>query len=442
VVGGIVKRFLATVVLAALAVFPIYSQTPKSVAIRAGTLIDGKGGAPILNAVVVVQGDKIISITQNSAPPSGMEVFDLSSETVLPGMIDAHTHICLNGDPTAADYADQLLKQSTPYRAILAARNARIALDHGFTSLRDLETEGAMYADVDVKTAIEKGEIPGSRLFVATRAMAPTGMYPLLGYSWELNLPHGVQVVDGVDNARLAVREQISHGADWIKFYADRGTYFTPDGALHSLVNFTEQEARAIVDEAHRLGHSVTAHARGQEGIAAALNAGVDSIEHGIGFTDQLLDQAAKQGVYWIPTAMVAAGETSPGGGPTSMASSEERAFRSALKKGVKIVFGTDVGGFAWTGVNQAKEFPFYVKYGMTPMQAIQTATSTAAALLGRSNSLGTIEVGKTADLIAVRGNPLTDITQLENVMFVMKAGTVYKNESKGIELMRMYGDH
>jgi imidazolonepropionase-like amidohydrolase len=439
VVGGIVKKNFATVVLIALAAFPIYSQTPKSVVILAGTLIDGKGGAPILNAVVIVQGDKIISITQNSAPPAGIEVIDLSNATVLPGMIDAHTHICLNGDPTAGDYADQLLKQSIPYRAILAARNARIALNHGFTSLRDLETEGAMYADVDVKTAIEKGEIPGSRLFVATRAMAPTGMYPLLGYSWELNLPHGVQLVDGVDSARLAVREQISHGADWIKFYADRGTYFTPDGALHSLVNFTDQEARAIVGEAHRLGHPVTAHARGQEGIAAALNAGVDSIEHGIGFTDQLLDQAAKQGVYWIPTAMVAAGETSPGGGPTSMASSEEQAFRSALRKGVKIVFGTDVGGFAWTGVNEAKEFPFYVKYGMTPMQAIQSATSTAAALLGKSNSLGTIEVGKIADLIAVRGNPLSDVTQLENVMFVMKAGTVYKNEPKGIDLMRTY---
>jgi imidazolonepropionase-like amidohydrolase len=437
--GDTVKKVSAILVLAAWSFLPACAQTPKEIAIRAGMLIDGKGGPPISNALVIIRGDKIISVTGNQPPPSGVEVIDLSKYTVLPGLIDAHTHICLNGDPTAADYADQLLKESIPYRAILAARNARIALDDGFTTLRDLETEGAMYADVDVKTAIEKGEVPGSRLFVATRAMAPTGVYPLLGYSWELDLPHGVQVVDGVDGARLAVREQISHGADWIKFYADRGTYFTPDGHLHSKVNFTGDEARAIVEEAHRLGRPVAAHARGEEGIAAALHAGVDSIEHGIGFTDPLLEQAAKLGVYWIPTAMVAAGETSPGGGPTSMALSEERAFRSALKKGVKIVFGTDVGGFAWTEEIEAREFSFYVKYGMTPMQAIRTATSTAAGLLGKSDFLGTIEPGKTADLIAVNGNPLTDITELEKVIFVMKAGTVYKNIQKGIELMPVH---
>jgi len=431
-----VKKVLGTLLLVAWSLLPACAQTPKAIAIRAGMLIDGRGGPPVSNALIIIRGDKIISVTQNQPPPADVEVIDLSKYTVLPGLIDAHTHIFLNGDPTAADYADQLLKESIPYRAVLAARNARIALDHGFTTLRDLETEGAMYGDVDVKTAIEKGEVPGSRLFVATRAMAPTGIYPLLGYSWELDLPHGVQVVDGVDGARLAVREQISHGADWIKFYADRGTYFTPDGHLHSKVNFTEEEAHAIVEEAHRLGRLVAAHARGEEGIAAALRAGVDSIEHGIGFTDPLLDQAAKRGVYWIPTAMVAAGETSPGGEPTSMASCEERAFRSALKKGVKIVFGTDVGGFAWTEGIEAREFPFYVKYGMTPMQTIQTATSTAAALLGKSDSLGTIGPGKTADLIAVKGNPLTDVTQLEKVIFVMKAGTVYKDEQKGIELM------
>lgn len=433
------KKCLGILILAAWSLLPACAQTPKEVAIRAGMLIDGKGGTPVPNAVVIIRGDKIISVTQNSTPPSGMKVIDLSTATVLPGLIDAHTHICLNGDPTAADYADQLLKESIPYRAILAARNARIGLDHGFTTLRDLETEGAMYADVDVKTAIEKGEVPGSRMFVATRALAPTGMYPLLGYSWELSLPHGVQVVDGVDEVRLAVREQISRGADWIKFYADRGTYFTPDGHLHSKVNFTDEEARAIVEEAHRLGRPVAAHARGEEGIAAALRAGVDSVEHGIGFTDALLDQAAKQGAYWIPTAMVAAGETSPGGGPASMGSTEERAFRSALKKGVKIVFGTDVGGFAWTDGIEAKEFSYYVKYGMTPMQAIQTATSSAAALLGKSDSLGTIEPGKIADLIAVKRNPLTDITQLEKVIFVMKAGTVYKDVQRGIELMPAY---
>jgi imidazolonepropionase-like amidohydrolase len=415
-----------------LATFSLSAQASKTVAIRAGKLIDGRGGPPISNAVIVVEDGKIVSVTSHGSMPTDAQLIDLSHATVLPGLIDAHTHIFLQGDPTAADYADQLLKESIPYRAILAARNARIALDHGFTTLRDLETEGAMYADVDVKTAIEHGEIPGSRLFVATRAMAPTGMYPLQGYSWELDLPHGVQVVDGVENARLAVREQVAHGADWIKFYADRGAHFTPDGVLHSNVNFTGDEARAIVDEAHRLGHHVAAHALGEEGIAAALQAGVDSIEHGVAFNDALFDRALEQGVYWIPTAMTIAHATADGktdGGP--MAAAQKQAFGQALRKGVKIVFGTDAGGFAWTQKNEAIEFELYVAYGMTPMQAIQTATISAAQLLGWNDRLGTIEPGKIADIVAVAGDPLADIKELQNVQFVMKQGVVYKNDLK-----------
>ena len=206
----------AALLLALLAVVSTaFAQTPpRRTAIRAGRLIDGKGGAPLANALIVIEGDRIVSVSAGGTPPPGAEVIDLSASTVLPGLIDTHTHILLQGDITAADYDEQLLKQSIPYRAVLAARNARLALEHGITTMRDLETEGAMYADVDVKTAIERGEVPGSRMFVATRAMAPTGMYPLSGYSWELDLPHGVQLVDGVDGVRLAVREQVSKGAD------------------------------------------------------------------------------------------------------------------------------------------------------------------------------------------------------------------------------------
>jgi imidazolonepropionase-like amidohydrolase len=426
------SRRLAVFLAILLCCFSAHAQAPKQIAIRAGRLIDGKSDQPIANALILVENGKIVSVTPGGTPPAGAQVIDLSQATVLPGFMDMHTHILLQGDVTAADYDEQLLKQSIPYRAILAARNAHIALDHGFTTIRDLETEGAMYADVDVKMAIQRGEVPGARIFASTRAMAPTGMYPLLGYSWELSLPHGVQVVDGVENARLAVRDQIAHGADWIKYYSDRGYYFTPDGVLHSHVNFTDDEARAIVQEAHRIGHKVAAHSIGSDGIAASLRAGVDSVEHGDGFTPELLDQAIKQGAYWCPTITVGA-YVAPGRGGNwqPMVEAEKKAFQEGLRKGVKVVFGTDVGGFPWTELNQAREFKYYVDYGMTPMQAIRTATLTAAEMLGWGDRLGTIEAGKIADIVAVAGDPLKDITELENVRFVMKDGVIYKNGFK-----------
>jgi imidazolonepropionase-like amidohydrolase len=426
------RRTLAALLISTLLPVLVLPQTPRRMAIRAWKLIDGKSDKPLENAVIVIEGEKIASVTSGGTVPAGAEVIDLSKATVLPGFIDVHTHVLLQGDITNEEYDAQLLKESIPYRAILAARNAHIALSHGFTAIRDLETEGAMYADVDVKTAIANGEVPGPRMQVATRAMAPTGMYPLLGYSWELKVPTGVQYVDGAEGARKAVREQAMYGADWIKYYSDRRYHFEADGVLHSMVNFTDEEAKAIVDEAHRIGKKVAAHAIGSDGIAAALRAGVDTIEHGDGLTDALMDEMARRGIYWVPTITVGM-YVAPGRGGNwqKMAELQRENFPKAVKKGVKIALGTDAGGFDWKVLNEAKEFEYYVQYGMTPMQAIRTGTSTAAELLGWSEKLGTIEAGKWADIVAVSGDPLKDIKELENVKFVMKGGTVYKNEVK-----------
>jgi imidazolonepropionase-like amidohydrolase len=413
---------------------PAPTAAPRRIVIHAGRLIDGVAQTPRSDQGILVEGDRIVSVgpyVEISGKAAGAEQVDLGSMTVLPGLIDNHTHVLLQGDVTAADYDEQLLKESIPYRTIRATAAARTALMNGFTTIRDLETEGAMYADVDLKTAIARSVVPGPRMFVATRAFSATGMYPLLGYSWELRMPEGVQVVDGPDEIRKAVREQVKYGADWIKVYADRKYYIASDGRLRSWVNFTDEEFKAFVSEAHRLGRKVAVHAVGWDGIDAALRAGVNTIEHGDGLTPDLIDRMIKQKVYWCPTIYVGVYVAGGRGGPwPKMVELERQAFGTALKRGLLplISYGTDAGGYPWTE-NQAKEFAYMVKYGMTPMQAIKAATSVAAGLLDRGDSLGAVAPGHYADLVAVRGDPLRDITELERVRWVMKGGTVYKSE-------------
>ena len=431
--GSPLSSVLASLLIAAPAL--AQAATARSL-VRAGRLIDGKNDEVRGDQGILVEKDRISRVgpyAEVAAAAKDATIVDLSALTVLPGLIDNHTHVLLQGDITARDYDEQLLKESIPYRTIRATVAARTALLNGFTTIRDLETEGAMYADVDVKTAIERGIIPGPRMFVATRAFSGTGMYPLSGYSWELEVPTGVQIVDGAEDIRSAVREQVKYGADWIKVYVDRRYYLAPDGKLKSWVNYTDEELEAFVKEAHRLGRKTAAHAIGWDGIDAALRAGFDTVEHGHGLTPDLIDRMLQQQVYWCPTIFVGVYVAEGRGGVwPKMVELERIAFGEALKRGLMpfISYGTDAGGYAWTE-NQAKELGYMVRYGMTPMQAIRSATTIAARLLGQSEALGQVAEGHLADLIAVRKDPLADIAELEHVAWVMKGGVVYKDTTR-----------
>ena len=428
-------RLLFALLITCLAAAQTTPSAQPVTIIRAGTLIDGKSAQPLHNQVIVVRGNRIVSVGANAgAEATGAKTIDLPSATVLPGLIDTHTHIFLQGeDPAEGGYDVQLLKYPASLRAARATVSVRRCLDQGFTTIRDLETEGAGYGDVGIKQAIEGGFIPGPRMFVVTRAISTTGGYPLEGYAPEIDVPKGAQIVDGPVEARKAAREQLDHGADWIKVYMTHRSWVDEQGKLHSQPTLTLDEIKAIVDEAHGWGKKVACHAYNGIGLHRALDGGCDSIEHGLELDDAAVSQMLKQGTWYVPTLSVyyywwEPENTDGGKRDRARANVHGPSFTKALKAGVKIAFGTDVGGFPWKD-SIAQEFGYMVKFGMTPMQAIQAATSRAAELLDQQGKIGVIAPGAYADVVAVEADPLQDVSALEHVGFVMHDGAVFRNE-------------
>jgi len=403
--------------------------------IRAGTLIDGVSEAPRKNQLIFVRGKRVEKVADGSAAiPSGSHVIDLSNATVLPGLIDAHTHIFLWGeDPSKGGYDANILKAGIALRAARATYAARRALDQGFTTLRDVETEGAGYGDIEIKQAIEEGTIPGPRLFCVTRAISTTGGYNLEGYAPELDMPKGAQLVDGPVEARKAARQQLEHGADWLKVYMTHRSWVDKEGKLVSQPTLTVEELQAIVDEAHGWQKKVACHAYNGIGLQRALDGGCDSIEHGLEITDAQIAQMKRQGTWYCPTLSPyyddwAQPDTPEGKRDRARAAVHEISFKKALQAHLKIVFGTDMGGIPWTEPI-AQEFKRMVSMGMAPMDAIQSATSRSAEMLDMKGEIGVIAAGAYAEVVAVAGDPLKDIAELEHVRFVMHDGSIFKND-------------
>jgi imidazolonepropionase-like amidohydrolase len=428
---AMLKKYGAGFLLLVCALAPAQSIPPADhwTAVRAGRLFDGTDKLAA-NQVILVNGNRIAKVgsAEQVQVPAGAEVVDLSHATVLPGLIDAHTHVFGNGP----DFDTQILRDSYQYRTLTALANAQKDLMVGFTTLRDLKTLGAMYSDVDLRNAIDRGVVTGPRMQVATRGIQATGGFIMRGYSAEVPLPSALQVVDSPWAAREAVRDQVAHDADLIKLYAAYDFHFTGDGKIVSPPTFTAEEVNAIVDEAHKKGRKVSCHAFAGEGLRNCLNAGVESIEHGADLDDGDIKLMLQKGIYLVPTLyhyQLDREHDMKKYGGHSVAEVSERSFRRALAAGVKVAFGSGVGPFPHG--TQTKEFEYLVKFGMTPAQAIRAATSEAAQLMGWQDRVGSVQAGKFADLVAVAGDPTADITELERVQFVMKDGHVFKNELK-----------
>ena len=400
----------------------------KTVVIHAGRVLDVRTGKTLTGQTIIIQGDKIASVGAEAQVPAGATVIDLPNATVLPGLIDAHTHVTFN-----PNFGYSRLAISTPRQALIGAKNARATLEAGFTTIRNVGASG--YADVALRDAINAGDVPGPRMLVSGPALSITGGHcdnNLLPFEYHATSDG---VADGVEAVQQKTREIIKYGADLIKICATGGVLSKGDNPQHS--QYTIDEMKAIVTDAHRLGRKVAAHAHGAEGIRWASMAGVDSIEHGSYIDDAAIAEMKKNGTYLVPTLYLAdwflENAEKIGTPPDLIAKGREvmpaarKNVARAFAAGVKIGFGTDAAVYPH-GLN-AHEFAVMVKLGLTPLQAIQSATVNDADLLGWSDKVGTIEPGKFADIIAVESDPLADVTTLERVKFVMKGGEVVKNQ-------------
>ena len=402
-------------------------STSKTTAIRAGHLIDGRGGPPVANAIILIDGKRIVAVGPGISIPVGARIIDLSKSTVLPGLIDCHTHITM--EPGASD---DPFRRSFVDAAILAPKHARATLEAGFTTIRDLGAP--QFVDISLRNAIDRGDIPGPRIIAATMGISATGGHgDTNGFSPYVQSSELSGVADGVDDIRKKIRFEVKYGADVIKVMATAGAMSEEESVDAAL--YTQAELDTVVDEARIWGRRVAAHAHGAEGIKRAVRAGVASIEHGTFLDEEGAHLMAERGTYLVKDSYEDAWflERAPGWGYpkiiidklAKIVQGHEAAFRLARKYGVKIAFGTDAGMLPH-GEN-AKQFRDYISWGMPPMDAILTATRNAGDLLGWSDRIGAVLPGYLADVIAVPGDPLLDPLLLEQVTFVMKDGVVVK---------------
>jgi len=427
------------VIAAALVALLAFQQTPQTTAIRAGTLIDGTGGAPVKNAVILVQGGRITAAGTNVTVPSGATVIDLSGFTVLPGFIDAHVHLIghIIGD---GDWQHQGLVESSAQRALLGAAHAQQTLEAGFTTVRNVGADG--FTDISLRNAINAGWVPGPRILGAGISFGISGGHCDGSSGFQPDIPESkggfeTGAADGVDAVRAMVRYDVKHGADVIKICATGGVLSPTDSV--GVQQYTEEEMRAVVEAARMMDRRVAAHAHGLEGIKAAVRAGVTSIEHGSILDAEAVRMMKANGTWLVPTllagytvdSLARAGRLPPAIAAKALAIAPRMhaSFKLAVDGGVRIALGTDAGVMRH-GIN-GREFGLMVQYGMTPMQAIVAGTSNGATLLGLESEIGTVAAGKQADLVAVRGDPIQNIAVLERVDFVMKGGVVFKRDGQ-----------